>query len=75
MKNRDSMEKSIEGIVRLLWSFRRSNGYTQKYVAEKLGVTYNYICLVERGHRIPSVDFLNKWAGIYNMKIYLQISA
>lgn len=69
------MEQQVRDMVQVLWSFRRANGLTQTQVAKKLGVTYNHISMVERGHRIPSVYFLQKWAQLYGMNLYIKIGA
>lgn len=69
------MEKEIENMVYALWSFRKGNGWTQKQVAEKMGISYNYLCMVERGRRIPSIELLNQWAKVYGMRIHLQVGA
>lgn len=69
------MEKEIENMVYALWSLRKGNEMTQKEVAERMGITYNYLCAIERGKKIPSVEFLNDWAKVFNMRIHLRIGA
>lgn len=75
MKMKKHMEKEIDNMVHALWSFRKGRGLRQTDIAKKLGVTYNYISLIERRHRVPSVNFLNQYAGALGMKIYLKIGA
>ena len=62
-------------MVYVLWSFRMGHGYSQKETAEKLGCEQTYISMVENGKRVPSIDFLNRWARLYDMKIHLKIGA
>jgi len=50
---------------------RTSGGLKQKDVAEKLGVTANYISLVESGSREPSVSLLKKLATILGVPVGL----
>ncbi len=69
------MEKEIEKIVFALYSFRKSKNMTQKEVAAKLKCEATYISMVEGGKRIPSVAFLNEWAKVFNMQVYLLIGA
>ena len=50
---------------------RTSSGLKQKQVATKLGVTSNYISLVESGNREPSVSLLKKLAAILGVPVGL----
>jgi transcriptional regulator with XRE-family HTH domain len=69
------MEKEIDKIVDALYVMRKSNKMTQKQVADKLGCLPNYMSMVERKRRVPSVSFLNQWAKVFNMRVYLFIGA
>lgn len=48
---------------------RKSQGLTQKTVAEALGVTTVYICDIEKGRRYPPTkgDLLTKLASLLNL--------
>lgn len=46
---------------------RISKGYTQKRVAEVLGVTYNAISQYENGVREPNIDFLIKICDFFDV--------
>jgi transcriptional regulator with XRE-family HTH domain len=48
---------------RALKVIRTASGIKQKDIAAELGVTPNYISLVEAGKREPSISFLKKFAG------------
>lgn len=50
---------------------RTSSGLKQKDVAAKLGVTSNYMSLVENGSREPSVSLLKKLAAILGVPVGL----
>jgi transcriptional regulator with XRE-family HTH domain len=50
---------------------RTSSGLKQKDIAAKLGVTGNYISLVENGSREPSVSLLKKLAAIFDVPVGL----
>ena len=39
---------------------RKRSGLTQKQLAEKLGCTAAYLSYIEKGQRIPSVEFMLK---------------
>jgi transcriptional regulator with XRE-family HTH domain len=47
---------------RALKVIRTASGIKQKDIAAKLGVTSNYISLIEAGKREPSISFLKKIA-------------
>ena len=46
---------------------RRENGMTQEDVAEKLGVTPDYVSKVENAQKHPSLKLLDRLAILYNM--------
>jgi transcriptional regulator with XRE-family HTH domain len=41
---------------------RRSKGLTQAELAKQVGVTTNYISLIEKGKKVPAVKTINKIA-------------
>jgi transcriptional regulator with XRE-family HTH domain len=50
---------------------RTSSGLKQKDVAARLGVTSNYVSLLESGNREPSVSLLKKLATIFGVPVGL----
>ncbi|WP_300869651.1 helix-turn-helix domain-containing protein [uncultured Clostridium sp.] len=50
--------------------YREKKEYTLKEVAEKIGVTLNYISLIERGLRVPCDDILYKLSEVLEVEIF-----
>ena len=48
---------------------RTANGLRQKEIARKLGVTPNYVSLIESGNRGPSISFLNRLADVLGVPV------
>lgn len=48
---------------------RRESGLTQEEVAERLGVTPDYVSKVENAQKHPSLKLLDKLATLYNMEM------
>lgn len=46
---------------------------SQATLSEKLGVTRTYLSLVEKGHKQPSLKFLQKAAEVFNIPVALFI--
>ena len=44
--------------------FRTTAGMSQREVADKLGVTVNFLSMIERGRRNPTVRFLQEFADV-----------
>lgn len=44
---------------------REQLGLSQQGVAERVGVTSEYVCMVEAGRRVPSLSVLEKMAEVY----------
>lgn len=49
--------------------YREKKEYTLKEVAEKTGVTLNYISLIERGLRVPCDDILYKLSDVLEVNV------
>lgn len=49
--------------------YREKKEYTLKEVAEKIGVTLNYISLIERGLRVPCDDILYKLSEVLEVNV------
>ena len=50
---------------------RMAKGLTQSDVSQKLGVTANYISLVENSKREPSLSFLKEMANVLDVPVGL----
>jgi transcriptional regulator with XRE-family HTH domain len=55
-----------EGIGERLRSARRARGLTQRDL-QSAGVTFGYICRIERGTRVPSVEVIRRLADALNV--------
>ncbi len=44
---------------------RIESNLKQKDAATKLGISANYLCLIETGNRIPSLELLAEMANLY----------
>ena len=50
---------------------RTASGMKQKDIAVKVGVTPNYLSLVENGKREPSISFLKRLAAVLGIPVSL----
>ncbi len=48
---------------------RIKNNLTQEQIAQKVGISKDYVSLIERGKRSPSDKIKNKFAKIYNVPV------
>lgn len=55
--------------ARRLYKYRKSNGYSQEEIAEKLGVSRQAVSKWERGESSPDTDNLIALAKLYNVSI------
>ncbi|MGG4039015.1 helix-turn-helix domain-containing protein [Heyndrickxia ginsengihumi] len=55
----------LDTVGKLLKLKRIELGLTLEKVANKVGVTANYISLIERGKNTPNADILDKLADLY----------
>lgn len=73
-------KKSIITIGENLQKIRKSNGYTQEMLAEKLECSTRYISDVEQNNSKPSYEILIKFCNVFNIglddifKNYLNIN-
>lgn len=73
-------KKSVIKIGENLQKIRKSNGYTQEMLAEKLECSTRYISDVEQNNSKPSYEVLIKFCNVFNVglddifKDYLNIS-
>ncbi len=50
--------------------FRKNKGYSQEKLAEKTGISVDYISLIECGKRTPSVKTIIKISEILEIDVY-----
>ncbi|MDA8223587.1 helix-turn-helix transcriptional regulator [Desulfosporosinus sp.] len=55
----------INDALRLLRVF---HDYKSKELAEKLGISQSYLSEIEHGKKTPTLELLNKYGKIFNMK-------
>jgi transcriptional regulator with XRE-family HTH domain len=58
-------------LARAIKLTRTASGMKQKEIAVKVGVTPNYLSLVENGKREPSVSFLKRLATVLGVPVGL----
>ena len=68
------MKIDREKLGRALKVLRKQYGLTQQDVAEEIGVTKNFVSLIETGERGVSVDTLSELARLYKMPLPCLIS-
>lgn len=51
----------------LLKDYRTDMGVTQTTFGEMIGYSAQYVCDIEKGHRTPSVEFVNAFCRSMNM--------
>ncbi|MBS4193397.1 helix-turn-helix transcriptional regulator [Bacillus sp. FJAT-49705] len=54
---------------RRIRAFRKLKGYTQESFARQLGVSVSILGEIERGNRMPALDFLERIARLLNITI------
>lgn len=53
--------------------FRTVGGFRQKEVAEALGVSVNYVSMLERGKREPTLAYLHKFARLVGVPLAIML--
>lgn len=53
---------------------RERLGFTQKEIADKMGVSTMGLSYFESGNRRPNVEMLDKWAGVLGAEIWITIN-
>ena len=66
-KNKELLSANLAKVIR---NIRKSNDLTQEEFAEKLGVKSNYISMIQRGERTPSLDLLADISDTFNVKLH-----
>lgn len=66
-KNKELVLANLSNVIK---EIRESRGLTQKEFAKQLGVDANYISMVERGDRSPSLSLLTDISDAFNVKLH-----
>jgi transcriptional regulator with XRE-family HTH domain len=53
-----------------LKEYRRKNGFTQEKLAEKAGISSNYLSMVEISRKFPSPEMLDRLAETLNIQTF-----
>lgn len=71
MRNKEDrrMEGIVEKLGRRLAFFRKLRDMTQAELAEKVGLSNNFIALIESGKRAPSFETLERLIKVLNVNI------
>jgi DNA-binding XRE family transcriptional regulator len=71
-KEYDDLEPEFT-IARALIEARTRSGLTQREVAKRMGTTQSAIARLERGHPLPSITTLKKYASATNSKVNISL--
>lgn len=67
--NSEETKKNLKNFGSRIQELRRKNNLTQSELAEKIGLSTNFIGMVERGERNTSVDKIFKLAKAFNISL------
>lgn len=62
-------------VVRALRAARIDAGLTQERLAERLGVTQSRVSTFERGHVVPDVPMLERWAAALDLRLVVSLES
>lgn len=68
-RNSEETKKNLKTFGSRIQELRRKNNLTQSELAEKIGLSTNFIGMVERGERNTSVDKIFKLAKAFNISL------
>lgn len=68
-RNSEEAKKNLKTFGLRIQELRRKNNLTQSELAEKIGLSTNFIGMVERGERNTSVDKIFKLAKAFNISL------
>ena len=66
-RNSEETKKNLKTFGSRIQELRKKNNLTQSELAEKIGLSTNFIGMVERGERNTSVDKIFKLAKAFNI--------
>lgn len=68
-RNSEETKKNLKTSGSRIQELRKKNNLTQSELAEKIGLSTNFIGMVERGERNTSVDKIFKLAKAFNISL------
>lgn len=68
-RNSEETKKNLKTFGARIQELRKKNNLTQSELAEKIGLSTNFIGMVERGERNTSVDKIFKLAKAFNISL------
>lgn len=68
-RNSEETKKNLKTFGSRIQELRKMNNLTQSELAEKIGLSTNFIGMVERGERNTSVDKIFKLAKAFNISL------
>ena len=68
-RNSEEAKKNLKTFRSRIQELRKKNNLTQSELAEKIGLSTNFIGMVERGERNTSVDKIFKLAKAFNISL------
>ena len=68
-RNSEEAKKNLKTFGSRIQELRKKNNLTQSELAEKIGLSTNFIGMVERGERNTSVDKIFKLAKVFNISL------
>lgn len=68
-RNSEETKKNLNNFGSRIQELRKKNNLTQSELAEKIGLSTNFIGMVERGERNTSVDKIFKLAKAFNISL------
>lgn len=68
-RNSEETKKNLKTFGSRIQELRKKNNLTQSELAEKIGLSTNFIGMVERGERNTSVDKIFKLARAFNISL------
>lgn len=68
-RNSEETKKNLKTFGSRIQELRKKNNLTQSELAEKIGLSTNFIGMVERGERNTSVDKIFKLAKAFNISL------
>lgn len=68
-RNSEETKKNLKTFGSRIQELRKKNNLTQSELAEKIGLSTNFIGMVERGERNTSIDKIFKLAKAFNISL------
>lgn len=68
-RNSEETKKNLKTFGSRIQELRKKNNLTQSELAEKIGLSTNFIGMIERGERNTSVDKIFKLSRAFNLSL------